>query len=446
MRHPLKKILVGSLGILLLSFLLFPSVAALTDGELDVWGSITALFTRMSSQEAKIADLEHKIDDLLDQLDTVKNPPEDVVEEPEDPQPEEPDPVDPIDPIIERSVKALWVEAGLKVMWTAASEDDFQGVKIVLSKNNSEPSYPDDGYLMWITDRKITSKVITPTSEYHGGDVGERLQPNTTYSLAITYVFTDKKITTDPIVIKTPSDFTKDTQPVDPKALILSVNVTEDRIKLMWTPEPSETLLGYKVVVSATNPNPSYPDDGYLVWITDWECSSTIIEADAIVNGGDIDGHLLPDTLYYAAITYLYADGKVTTEAVSFTTPSGFIAPEDDPMDPQLLTLSVEPIENVFKLTWTVEPASSLRGYKVVISETNATPSYPDDGYLTWITDPCTNTWIVNNSTYYNGGDLNGFLRPEATYTLVITYVYDDHSVTTQPVTITTPADFPITK
>jgi hypothetical protein len=443
MRHPLKKILVGSLGILLLSFLLFPSVAALTDGELDVWGSITALFTRMSSQEAKIADLEHKIDDLMDQLDTVKNPPEDVVEEPDDPQPEEPD---PIDPITQRNVSAQWGKTGLKVTWTAASEDDFQGVKIVLSQNNPEPSYPDDGYLMFITDRSITSKVITAEHIYHGGDVGERLQPNTTYYLAITYVFAEEKITTDPIVIKTPSDFTKDTQPLDPKALTLSVKVMEDRIKLSWTPEPSETLLGYKVVLSATNPNPSYPDDGYLMWITDWECSWAIIEADAIVNGGDIDGPLLPDTLYYAAITYLYADGKVTTEAVFFTTPSSFIALEDEPMDPQQLTLTVEPIENVLKLTWTKEPASSLRGYKVVISETNASPSYPDDGYLTWITDPCTTTWIVDNSTYYNGGDLNGFLKPETVYTFTITYVYDDHTVTTDPIQVMTPIDFPITQ
>jgi hypothetical protein len=443
MRHPLKKILVGSLGILLLSSLFFTSVAALTEGEVDVWGSITALFTRVNSQEAKIADLEQKIDDLLDQLDTVKNPPE-VIDDPQDPKPEEPD---PLDPLPERIVNAQWTEDGLKVTWTAASESTFQGIKIVLSRSHDAPAYPEDGYLTWITDPDMTSKLITPNDTYHGGDVGEHLKPNTEYYLAVTYVFEDEKITTPAVLIKTPSDFSTSNPPLDPSKLTLSVKVVEDRIKLIWTAEPSEDLLGYKVVLSATNPNPSYPDDGYLEWITNRETTTWVIDSDVVVNGGDIDGKLNPNTTYYAAITYLYDDGKVTTEGVSFITPASFEGSEEiAPLDPQLLILNVEIVENVLKLSWTPEPSTALVGVKVVISETNPTPSYPDDGYLTWITDPCVTSWIVDNTTVYYGGDLNGFLMPETTYTFVITYIYADHKVTTLPVTFLTPSDFPITQ
>jgi len=83
-------------------------------------------------------------------------------------------------------------------------------------------------------------------------------------------------------------------------------------------------------------------------------------------------------------------------------------------------------------------------GYKVVISETNPTPSYPDDGYLRWITDREETSILIDNSECYNGGDINSYLKPDTVYYFTITYLYEDHKVTTAPVMVVTPSGLPV--
>jgi len=264
----------------------------------------------------------------------------------------------------------------------------------------------------------------------------------------------------DPVVEPDPitdekEDETPDPQPdpkPDPKPdpvlqLKLSVVTIDGGLKLTWTKETSDELLGYKVVISESNPTPSYPDDGYLRWITDRDETSIIIDNSETYNGGDIDGLLKPETTYYFTITYLYEEGKKTTETVTAKTPADLKSPiEIEPLDPASLILSVEVLDQSLSLTWTAEPSTSLRGYKVVISEFNPTPSYPDDGYLRWITDYQENSIVIDNSEAYNGGDIGGYLKPDTTYVFTITYLYDDFKVTTQPITIVTPVNLPVSQ
>jgi hypothetical protein len=458
-KHPMKKIILASVGSVLLLTLLFPSVAAMTGSEVDVWGTISALFAKVNTQEEKIIKLEHRIDELLDQLEQTKKPPE-VIEKPdpekpkeeppveikpEEPKPTEPKPVEP-KPAAELVVTVKSVDSGLKILWTASTRDDLKGVKIVLSKSDPNPSYPDDGYLVWITDPKVTSTLIKVGQSYHGGDVGDTVKADTRYYVSVTYVFDQENITTKAVTAKIPQTVTQPKPPLDPSTLKIMVKVIEDGVKIAWTPESSAKLLGYKVVISETNPTPSYPDDGYLTWITNPSTAYWVIRKGDAVNGGDVDGPLKANTTYYAAITYIYSTGSVTTPAVAFVAPASFDESEDDvPLDPTTLALDVQIVEDALKLSWTYEPSTSLKGYKIVISASNTTPSYPDDGYLTWITDPTTTTFIVDNSLYYQGGDIEGFLKPDTTYTLAITYVYVDCKVTTPPITITTPSNFRIT-
>lgn len=455
-KHAMKKILLGSVGAVLLLTLLFPSVAAMTGSEVDVWGTISALFARVNTQEEKIEKLELRIDELLAQIEQTKNPPE-IIDKPipdEDPdekppvevKPEEPQPVDP-KPETDLVVNAKLVDSGLKVFWTASTRVDLQGYKVVISKSNPSPSYPDDGYLVWITNPEVTYTIVKAGQKYNGGDIGGVLQADTSYKIAITYVFEKESITTEAITAKIPKAVTEPKPPLDPTSLKVVAKVTEDYVKLAWTPEPSPTLLGYKVVLSTSNPNPSYPDDGYLTWITNPATSYTVIEKGAEINGGDIEGHLAGNTSYYAAITYIYTTGSVTTPGIQFTTPASFDSIEEDPpLAPEQLILKVTIVEDVLQLAWTQEPSSLLEGYKIVISETNPSPSYPDDGYLTWITDRNTTSFVVNNLLIYNGGDINSFLKRDTVYFFAITYVYSDRKVTTVPVMVTTPSSFPISQ
>jgi len=249
----------------------------------------------------------------------------------------------------------------------------------------------------------------------------------------------------DPVEEVDPPVEEKDPDPVDPKPdpvldLRLKVVAVDGGLKLTWTKETSEDLRGYKVVISENNPNPSYPDDGYLRWITDRDETTTIIDNSEAYNGGDIDSYLKADTEYYFTITYLYNESKVTTPAVHFTTPSELSVPEEEtPLDPSSLILNVEDAEAGLRLSWTMEDCDCLNGYKVVISESNPTPSYPDDGYLRWITDHNENTILIDNSEAYNGGDINSYLKPNTEYYFTISYLYKDHKVTTETVKFLAP-------
>jgi len=253
--------------------------------------------------------------------------------------------------------------------------------------------------------------------------------------------------TQDPII--TPEPPVEEEKPADPKpepavTLKLTVTTVDQGLKLSWTKETDPTLRGYKVVVSESNPTPSYPDDGYLKWITDPNETSIVIDNSLRYNGGDIEGYLKADTLYYFTITYLYESDKKTTETVTKATPADLNVPVlSQPVDPETLILNVEILDSALRLNWTKEPSETLMGYKVVISESNPTPSYPDDGYLRWITDRDENSILIDQPENYNGGDIESTLKPDTTYYFAITYLYEDHKVTTAPVMVLTPSTLP---
>ena len=328
-----KRIILASIGALVMLMVLIQPVMAMTGSEFDLVATITSLFTRVNSQDEKIAVLEDQIKDLKDLLEETKNPPEVIIpEEPEDPivEPEPPveeeEPADPKpDPEITLKLSVITVDGGLKLSWTKETADDLRGYKVVISESNPKPSYPDDGYLRWITYRDENSILIDNSECYNGGDINGYLKAETTYYFTITYLYESGKKTTATVTHKTPSDLNVPVieEPVDPASLVLNVEVLEASIRLNWTPEPSEALMGYKVVISETNPTPSYPDDGYLRWITDREETSILIDNSECYNGGDINNYLKPDTVYYFTITYLYEDHKVTTAPVMVVTPSG---------------------------------------------------------------------------------------------------------------------------
>jgi hypothetical protein len=240
---------------------------------------------------------------------------------------------------------------------------------------------------------------------------------------------------------ETPEPTPEPVVPADPVTeLKVKIATYDNYLKLSWTKETSDDLLGYKIVISKGNPNPSYPGDGYLKWITDRSTTSLKIDNSSKYNGGDFDGYLKPGTKYYFTVTYVYKDKLATPDALSVTTPSGLKSPEPvATLSPDDLRLSVEVIEDHLRMTWTKEPSSSLNGYKLVISKGNAQPSYPDDGYLKWITDRGVTTMLIDNSSAYNGGDIRGYLEPATEYYFSVTYVYNDKKVTSNVVKVTTP-------
>lgn len=90
------------------------------------------------------------------------------------------------------------------VRWSAISDNRLQGYKVVVSKSNSAPKYPEDGYFEWITDKTRTSSVVQSGDSYNGGDFGGELNSGETYYFSITAVYGDTKIAGNAIRLTIP--------------------------------------------------------------------------------------------------------------------------------------------------------------------------------------------------------------------------------------------------
>lgn len=94
----------------------------------------------------------------------------------------------------------------LVLAWKKVEDPRLQGYKIVISKSNDKPVYPDDGYLFWITDKNQTRAVIDNSEPYKSGDFGERLIPGESYYFSITVLYEGGKVSSNTIKLKYPSE------------------------------------------------------------------------------------------------------------------------------------------------------------------------------------------------------------------------------------------------
>ena len=91
------------------------------------------------------------------------------------------------------------------------------------------------------------------------------------------------------------------------------------------------------------------------------------------------------------------------------------------------------------KVSWDKIDSSKFSGYKVVASLTNSTPSYPNDGYATFITDDSTLSYYIDANTSYSGGDLGGKFISGKKYYISVTALYGDVKIPGNTVVITMP-------
>ncbi len=203
--------------------------------------------------------------------------------------------------------------------WTPVDGKDFQYYKVVISRQNSKPKYPEDGYLYVISDAKTTSANIEYSSPYNGGDFGEYLTPGQNYYFSVTAVFSDRKSAGNAIRLKYPGGSPSPT-PASVSGPKLTASTANNKITLKWTPAKNQGFVYYKVVISENNPNPVYPDDGYWNYYSDINKLQTVIDSEGY-NGGDFGGNLVPGRKYYFSITYVYDNSKVTSNVLYLTYP-----------------------------------------------------------------------------------------------------------------------------
>ena len=229
----------------------------------------------------------------------------------------------------------------------------------------------------------------------------------------------------------------------------LKVSTSGNTISFNWTGLPSTEVTYrdknysgfnfYKVVASQTNSHPSYPEDGYLTYISDYS------DSDWSVNPGEgnynYSPELSPGVTYYVSITYVFDNGKFTSETKTVTVPN-YSQQEETANTVSSLGLSVSASGDALVFSWTPigDSAMTYNGttykdfnfYKVVASKTNASPRYPEDGYLTYISDYNSSSWSVNPET--DGYNQSPTLESGETYYFSITYVFGNGKVSSNTV------------
>lgn len=98
------------------------------------------------------------------------------------------------DPFTIPKLSGSIVERKIKLTWDAITSSKFTGYKIVASKFNSKPAYPDDGYAAYITDSKTVTYFLDTSSNYNGGDFNGEFISGQKYYFSITALYGDTKI------------------------------------------------------------------------------------------------------------------------------------------------------------------------------------------------------------------------------------------------------------
>lgn len=185
--------------------------------------------------------------------------------------------------------------------------------------------------MFWITNRYTNYTVISSSNHYNGGDFGGYLQPGEQYYFSVTAVYSDINVPGNPVALVYPSSTTPTISPSPtctqspclPYTIPLLNGTTADgKIRLDWDVITNPCLQGYKVVISQNNPDPKYPDDGYMFWITDRYTNYSVISESNHYNGGDFGGYLQPGETYYFSITAVYPDAKVPGNVISLAYPA----------------------------------------------------------------------------------------------------------------------------
>ncbi len=297
-------------------------------------------------------------------------------------------------PKVASAISGSAKEAGIELSWEKIVHSEFNGYKVVASKTNPNPKYPEDGYLKYITNADVTSK----TFSY------ENFEPGVDYWFSITVLYKDgSKAAGNAVKIKIPIYESE-----SGSASEMNGYVEGDYVILNWDEIDSDLFQGYKVVASESNPNPVYPADGYIKYITDKSTTQL-----AVSQGF---GGLKGGTSFYFSITVLYKDGqKIPGNSIYLTVPDS--VPDNNG---NATEISGEVAGDYVILHWDMINNPAFQGYKVVASRSNPNPAYPADGYIKYITNPGSTGLSV-----YEG--FNG-LKGGTGYYFSITVLYSDGS------------------
>lgn len=205
--------------------------------------------------------------------------------------------------------------------WSETASSGFKYYKVVLSSNDSSPSYSENGYAKAIGNVNDSFWEIESGDGYNGGDMNGIIKGGATYYVAITAVYEDGKYTSNVKQVTIPGNYTEVSS--ESRTPVLTYNMATSGVELNWSQVPSGGFSYYKVVLSQSKENPYYPDYGYLTYISDASTTTYYVQEGAGYNDGSKGGigGKVEDENYYMTITAVYSSGKYTSNSVLVTVP-----------------------------------------------------------------------------------------------------------------------------
>jgi len=303
------------------------------------------------------------------------------------------------------------------VRWNKITSSRLKGYAVVISKHDSSPSYPENGYLYYITDANKNYAVINNSAAYNNGDFGKYLTKGEKYYFSVTAVYEDKNVAGNAVRYK----YEGNENPEAYTAPVVTASEENGKLVLRWNAINSPKFKKYVVVASKYDSSPSYPENGHLFSISDKNKNYAVIDNKTAYTDGDFGNYFTKGEKYYFSVTAVYEDKNVAGNAVRVKyngdeNPEAYVAP--------VVTASEE--NGKLVLRWNAINSPKFKNYRVVASKNDSTPSYPENGYLYSISDRNKNYAVIDNKTAYTDGDFGGYFVKGEKYYFSITAVYDD--------------------
>jgi hypothetical protein len=199
----------------------------------------------------------------------------------------------------------------LVLRWNKIDSSDFVAYRVVASRNDDTPSYPDNGYLYTITDRNKNYALIDNLTSYTNGDFGGYFIKGEQYYFSITAEYKDKKIAGNVLKVQYNGE---DSAALFPAPQVSAV-YENGKLVVKWNKIDSSLLTEYRVVISEKNQTPAYPANGYYETAYDANTTSVEIDTAKTYSNGDFS-MLIYGTEYYISVTAVYGSKYVPGNAV----------------------------------------------------------------------------------------------------------------------------------
>lgn len=294
----------------------------------------------------------------------------------------------------------------LKLKWDVTSVNGLKGFKVVASKYNSAPSYPDDGYVQYISDTSVRHFVVSEYSKNHNGDFSQ-FASGQEYYFTITALYDDEKVTSNAVKRQMPEKVVLDLD------LNLYVVQKDGHAVLEWEINDDSTVTGFKVVASRYDDTPTYPENGYLDYVNTYENRRYEVSTGDKYYEGDFSKFEAGENYFFRIIAFTHS-GDVFSNVVNV---------KFDEVVPPQVNLEYGLDGNKIILEWVSYNDHNVEGFKVVASKYDSTPAYPDNGYYKYVRIGSDERVVIEEGAKYNNGDFDYFRRGE-TYYFTITTIY----------------------